>query len=318
MSTDKHDNDEVGKRALLHELRNINLDYKVGVIAAELVENKISADTIYFRNQSTFKRSVAKDISAVYWSNAEDAPANLVFELNREGIYDMLPEALVHSQSKKTRNESDAKRSNELRKQERDARNFFSPLENEFHHRGLKLDTIERELLKNNNHRRNRQFFNYFFEDSSMLTDQQVLVLMHILPLSHKIRGDLGLIALTLTKILNFQVTVTCNWERKRYQTPATANLFLGDRILGINSILNDHFEISSRYYEVGIHNIPAQEYAYFIGKGKHMNALNFILPYFFAAHVNYGVALHCRKTESEFQVSDPETNSFLGFNSYI
>ncbi|MEO6831451.1 MAG: hypothetical protein ABI378_04190 [Chitinophagaceae bacterium] len=310
--------DEEEKKNLIRQLRQITIDYKVGVIAAELVENNVSADTIFFRNQSSFKRSVAKDISAVYWNNAEDAPSNLVFELNREGIYDMLPEALSHSQTKKSKTESNTKRSQELRKQEKDARNFFSPLENEFHHRALKLDTIERELLKSNNHRRNRQFFSYFFEESSMLTDQQVLVLMHILPLSHKIRGDEQLIALTTTRILGYKVSVSNHWIRKKFVMPKGADLNLGERMLGINSILNEQFEISARYYEVTIHQIPVQEHHHFIGKGKHLNVLSFILPYFFPSNADFGILLEAKKEEQHLLSSDEENFSFLGFNSYI
>lgn len=310
--------DEEEKKHLIDQIRQITIDYKVGVIAAELVENKVSADTIFFKNQSSFKRSVSKDISAVYWNNAEDAPSNLVFELNREGIYDMLPEALSHSQTKKSKTESNARRSQELRKQEKDARNFFSPLENEFHHRALKLDTIERELLKSNNHRRNRQFFSYFFEESSMLTDQQVLVLMHILPLSHKIRGDEQLIALTATRILGYKVSVVKRWRNKQYKMPENADLNLGERMLGINSILNEQFEIASRYFEVTIHQIPVGEHHHFIGKGKHLNVLKFILPYFFPSNADFGILLEAKKEERQMRSSDEENFSFLGFNSYI
>lgn len=303
---------------LIRHLRQITLDYKVGVIAAELVENRVSSDTIYFRNQSSFKRAVSKDISAVYWNNVEGAASNLVFELNREGIYDMLPEALSHNQSKKNAQETNAKRSQELRKQERDARNFFSPLENEFHHRALKLDTIERELLKSNNPRRNRQFFSYFFEESSLLTDQQVLVLMHLLPLSHKIRGDLQLIGLTVTRILGYKATVKKIWRKKKFKMPKTSDLNLGDRYLGINSILGVEFEIPASYFELSIHQIPIQEHHHFIGKGKHRNVLNFILPYFFPSNSDYGINLEVKNEDQFFMCSEQDNLSILGFNSYI
>lgn len=310
--------DEEEKKNLIRQVRQITIDYKVGVIAAELVENNVSADTIFFKNQSSFKRSVSKDISAIYWNNADDAPSNLVFELNREGIYDMLPEAISHSQTKKTQSESNAKRSQELRRQEKDARNFFSPLENEFHHRALKLDIIERELLKSNNHRRNRHFFSYFFEESSMLTDQQVLVLMHILPLSHKIRGDEQLVALTATRILGYKVSVEKRWRSKKFEMPANAHLNLGDRLLGINSILNDHFEVNARFFEVVVHQIPIDEHHHFIGKGKHLNVLKFILPYFFPSNSDFGILLEAKKEEQHLRSSNEENFSFLGFNSYI
>jgi hypothetical protein len=302
--------------SLLAALESLSHDFKASVVGAELADNGIAPDTLFFRNQSTFKRPVSKDIEEIFWDNITDDAGHLVFELNREGIYDMLPEALIHNQSRKKG--ADEKLGSELRRQEREARKFFSPLENEFHHRGLELDIIERELLKNNNPKRTREFFNYFFEDSSILTDQQLLVLMHILPLSHKIRGDLGLIALSISKILNYQVSISERWIRQHYALASHSNRRLSGGTLGADTILNDHFTIPSRYFDISISGITADDYAHFTGSGKHINVLNFILPYFFPATANYGMSLQCNADEAALVAGDAHRMSFLGFNSYI
>src|SRR5262245_2843800 len=134
-------------------LADLPFDFKASVVAAELSGNGISADTFFFRNRSSFRRPVARDIEDIYWSNGEGRDQRLIFDLNREGIYDMLPEAVIHQPGGRKKTGDATKLGNELRKEERDARNFFSPLENEFHVRALTLDLIERELLKNNNPR---------------------------------------------------------------------------------------------------------------------------------------------------------------------
>src|SRR6476661_7698802 len=129
--------DHIRKSDIIKELEDFNQDFKASVVAAELAGNGVPGDAFFFRNQSTFKRAVSKDIDSIFWNNGEydQGPDYLVFDLNREGIYDMLPEAMVHTQNRKrTVDEAAYKVGLELRKQERDARKFFSPLENEFHH----------------------------------------------------------------------------------------------------------------------------------------------------------------------------------------
>ncbi len=306
------------QRQLIRELEQVFHDFKANVVAAELVDNKVPADTIFFRNQSTFKRPVANDIETVYWNDIEEQDNFLIFELNREGIYDMLPEAVVHRQNKRGRDEDQSKMGQELRKQERDARKFFSPLENEFHHRGMRLDMTEREMIKNSNPRRNRQFFNFFFEDSSALNDEQVLILLHILPLSHKIRSDVGLISLTLSRILNYDIVVTKKWKRSTFHLPKEVAKPLSEGHLGIDTVLNDHFDIATRYYEVRINDLSVEDYHLFTGSGKHLTVLNFTLPYFFPAGAEWKIATDVRSETSPLHLSDDSYSSFLGFNSYI
>jgi hypothetical protein len=313
--------DHISKSALIKELEDSNQDFKASVVAAELAGNGVPGESFFFRNQSTFKRPVSRDIEEIFWNNGEYDQGSdfLVFDLNREGIYDMLPEAMVHAQNRKRKmGEAAYKVGLELRKQERDARKFFSPLENEFHHRSFKLDVVERELLKNNNPRRNREFFNYFFEDSSALNDQQLLVLLHILPLSQKIRGNANLIGLTLSRILGFRVIISQQWTIRTYVLPPGVAPTLGDGKLGTDTVLNDLASVVVRRFDVGIMDVPAKEYKDFSGKGKHLNVLNFILPYFFPANTEYQIVLNPRKADEAFTLSNEDANSFLGFNSYI
>jgi hypothetical protein len=313
--------DHISKSDLIKELEDSNLDFKASVIAAELAGNGVPGDAFFFRNQSTFKRAVSKDIEDIFWNNGEYDQGSdyLVFDLNREGIYDMLPEAMVHTQNRKrTENEAAYKIGLELRKQERDARKFFSPLENEFHHRSFKLDVVERELLKNNNPRRNREFFNYFFEDGSALNDQQLLVLLHILPLSQKIRGNAKLIGLTLSRILSYKAVISQQWTIRTYVLPVGVAPTLGEGRLGTDTVLNDLASVVARRFDVAIMDVPAKDYKDFSGKGKHRNVLNFILPYFFPANTEYQIVLHPQKADARFRLSHEDANSFLGFNSYI
>lgn len=101
MSEKIQDTDVHWKKGLIAALESFGHDFKASVVAAELTDNGISPETFFFKNRSTFKRPVSRDIEGISWHDMDDSQAHLVFELNREGIYDMLPEALIHGQSRK-------------------------------------------------------------------------------------------------------------------------------------------------------------------------------------------------------------------------
>ena len=311
--TDEH------RAGLLKVLRSLTQDFKAAVVAAEVTSTSLDADDVYFRNQSTFKRQVSKDIAGIFWSDAEDLSYQLVFDLNREGIYDMLPEAVAHSQasSKRSSNDAGIRHGIILRQEEKNARIFFSPIENEFAHRGLRLDTMERELLSNDNPSRTRQFFEYFFGDSSILTDNQVVVLSYILPLCHKIRGDAGLVSVAVSKILGYKVQVE-QYQSSQITTVLSPTPPLGDNLLSIDSVLGDGFRAPVSQYVIRIADVASSEFSDFHGGGKHANVITFITDYFFPADAQISVQPECADEEKYMSIPDGDSISILDFNSYI
>ena len=307
------------RRQLLDELAALEADFKASVVAAELVESAVSQEAIFFRNISTFRRPVSKDIARIAWNDDDDLSAQLIFDLHREGIYDMLPEAVVHAPipGKKKDAELDVKRGVILKQEERAARKFFAPIENEFAHRSLYLDILEREILRMNNPQRTRQFFEYFFGDSRILSDHQILVLIYILPLSHKIRSNPRLIELAMSKILAYEVNVESKLEMQTHQMTGGVPA-LGMSALGIDSVLNDHFCIAEASYVLTVRAIPTKEYKEFIGSGHHANVMAFVAGYFFPADAKLTIQLECAYDEKEFSTSSEERHSYLNFNAYI
>ncbi len=305
------------KAAVAEALRGLTEDFKASVVAAEIAANGFPAEAIFFRNQSTFRRPYSKDIEHVFWSETDDGDSRLVFELNREGIYDMLPEAVAHNQAR--RSSADATRlGNELRREEREARTFFSPLENEFHCRLLNLDKMERSLLRNNDAAKAREFFHYFFEDASALSDAQLLVLLYILPLSNKIRNDLPLIGITLTRIIGLPVSVVPQWVAGAHRVKDGTLPRLGAGRLGIDTIMGEVCTVPELRYDIHIRDIAPGDYHHYTGSGKMQNVLRFMLPYFFSASAVYRIELHCTDERAALVAAGDDSWSFLGFNSYI
>lgn len=306
------------RQQLLAELAALEPDFKASVVAAEIADSAVSPEDIFFRNNSTFRRPVSKDIANISWADDDDFAAQLIFDLNREGVYDMLPEAVVHApMAKKDKNELDRKRGVIIKQEERAARKFFAPIENEFAHRSLYLDILEREIIRNNNPQRTRQFFEYFFGDSRILSDRQVLILIYILPLSHKIRGAPRLIALAMSKMLGYEVTVESKLDMQAHAIAGNVPK-LGDAVLGIDAVSNDHFSIAEVTYVLTVCGISAKDYPEFLGSGHHANVINFVAGFFFPVAAKMSIQLACAPAEQPLITSSGEHSSYLNFNAYI
>jgi hypothetical protein len=306
------------KEIIIDEVLSITEDYKANVIAAELVEHGFPIDDIYFKNVSIFRRFISKDVNDVLWDENDNGPDQLVFELNREGLYDMLPEGLIHSKSQR-RPAGEAQ--NEFavhRKQEEHTRKFFSSFENEFLHSALQLEIIERELYNSRNANKTREFFEIFYGNSRFLTDTQVLTLLYILPLSNKIRADVKIISETLTKILKYKITVVKQKNKPQVLKVNSPVASLNNCFLGIDSVISDSCVVHSFCYDLIVYDIGYKEYGDFRKNGKCSNVINFVLPYFFPVSAEINLVLLPDEPCKYLKLSTPGEVYFLGFNSYI
>jgi len=310
--------DNNNKEILIHEIISIAEDYKAGVVASEIIGHGFPKEDIYFRNVSLFRRFFSKDLNNVVWESGENEDDKLVFELNREGFYDMLPEGLTHT---KTQIDPGKEKVNEFalhRKQEESARKFFSTFENEFLHCSLQLETIERELYNNENKFKTRDFFECFYGNSKVLTDFQVLTLLYILPLSNKIRADVWLISETLSKILNYNIVVSKQKNKPSELRTDAESARLNSAFLGIDSIISNNCKVHSFAYDLVVHDIHVDNFADFRQNGKHTHVVDFILPFFFPACAEINIILMPDHASKYFRTAQSNEGSFLGFNSYI
>ena len=306
------------REVLLKELKVVYSDFKFSVVTGEITSNGISADHIFFKNLGIFRRFVSKEIENIVWDeDVESGRYQLIFELNREGLYDMLPEGVSHADRKK-KFEDHIETFREQRQKEKEARKFFNPIENEFERRLLQFDIIERELINNSNAIRSRDFFEHFFGDSKMLDYRQLLALTFLLPLSHKVRTNTELISLVLSKILNFKIIVSKEFKSNQILFIDGTVSKLGSQHLGIDSILSDSCLSSSFYYNIVVYDVPAPEYQHFAENGKHWNVINFILPFYFPVNGKVGMSLHPIEEEKNLWVFEAGDKHFLDFNSYI
>lgn len=110
-------------------------DIRAEAILAQLLENGLPAADMTIRHQGQHRRPVRADLDN---ARVEQAPGNreqLAFYLNRDGMYDTLPEGMFHQPQAGNQPPEAAAMTAAYRiykQEEQDARLLFAPLEQEF------------------------------------------------------------------------------------------------------------------------------------------------------------------------------------------
>ncbi|NER19145.1 hypothetical protein [Spongiivirga citrea] len=210
---------------------------KAEVLLAELMENSdIELSNVNIRNQSTFSRSHRRDVMNLRLIENKDSQRVLNFDLARNGLYDNLPEGIFHDPISIKSNVTYKALRQKQKKQEREARSLFEPLENEFFTQRLKIEQNERELNEQFSKLKN-DFLVDFWKIRGKLPKKYTIKLLSLLPQAYKIAGNISLTARCLQHALGYKVQMIKSFETiEEHIKPVADNSQLGvDFVLALN-----------------------------------------------------------------------------------
>lgn len=257
-------------------LNKIYENLKAEIIIAQLQKNtSLESSNVVINNQSTFRRAHRRDILEAKVKN----DTLLEVLLSRNGVYDQLPEGMFHSPSAAKNNKSYSGIRKTYKKEEKDARHFFSPLENEFFQQTLNIEVNEQELL-NNFLNLDNNFLYIFWKIEKEIPQNYLLKLLKLIPYSYKIAGNIKLTELCLKKILDKNVSI-----KKIYvNNVAPSNNLNSNLILGLDfSLANSESRVCNPTYEVTIGPIEENEIDDFINEKSGVKKLITIFYDYFA-----------------------------------
>ena len=238
---------------------------KAEAFCAALLERGYSFDDLAIKRLGTFKRSYRNDIESVtVASNGHEA---LELSLNRDSIYDRLPEGLFHQpkgHGATAAAVSDmVKEYRRYREEERDARRFFQPIEQEIFRYSISVEEEERRLLWGLQSGVMSSSFASFWNLREGLPEEAVSVLLRIMPWAHLIKGDLELTATALELMLERPVSVAQHIVTDQV---TDGNVFqLGEGALGIDSVTGNSFSDAGVVWTFTISDMSGSEIAAFL-----------------------------------------------------
>ncbi|TDO24916.1 type VI secretion system baseplate subunit TssG [Pedobacter duraquae] len=299
-------------------------DYKAVARAADLIERGIiDPERIEIVPTGAQKRAYAKDIEQVVQYHSDYRRQDRIrIEVNREGLYDMLPEGLFHRPPRGSSGMDEdgmIKDVRERREEEKKARLFFSPFDAEINHLRMMTELYENRLDKRTTYTDLNRVFELGWEEFRLLNKEQSIIWMHLLPEIQQKRNDTDFVAHVLSALFNipFEIRNTTD-EIKPAAVDADLQMQLGRGSLGIDTIIGSHFQPDNEQITIAIGPAVAEDLIDFL-PGKHnRKIMDMALEYLIPMETDICIDM---QTDTRFQesiLSADGANVYLGYTVYV
>lgn len=299
-------------------------DIRAEAIVADLMEKGMQPDDFVAVPQGIFKRRYARDVAEVQRRKLSRNDAILAFLLNRDGMYDSLPEGLFHT---KTASDSSSGKVSEdsqvLKREEKAARGFFLPFEQEMFLQRVKLEQEERKILSRFSERIFNDIYPNLWKIHRSVKREYVNRMVLLLHLAHKIVGNMELTAACLEMILEEPVCISqqkLNAESEAFNDQLLAENMnqLGKGSLGIDFVCGEYKYNFQYCWEVKIgplRKAPAEE---FLPGNSGALFLDCFYAYFIPVEMPVETKVTVAKKQEIFELSGAENAPILGFETTL
>ena len=303
------------------------LDLTAEYLAVCLYHEDVSKRDILAMYEGDLKRKWSTDVDRTEVESFEAGKAALSIFLNRNGIYDSLPEALFHrfSEKRNATGEDMAKDSMLLKNEEKQVRKFFRPFENEFFLQRTEVALNENEVFKNLYSDFLNQLIPGFWKVDERIPEKFASRLIRFLPFANMIAGNLELTSQCLEKIISEKINVELKSEEKIFAGSGNAKLDVNGGRLGMSKLGTDLVMgqnpagfIGRLLLKIGpLENTNPKD---FFVNGPADILLKCFIGYFIPAELDVEIKLIPEKENRRFFLSDNQetAKSFLGFNTAL
>lgn len=303
---------------LAEEINSISYDIRAEIIVNELIESSaLASDEIVISNAGQFSRSYRSDVlGALVQDDNYSKQDCLTLNLSRDSMYDALPEGFVHSLKENNTDKSVRQMIKEhkyQKKQENEARNFFTPFENEIFHYRTKIESVERDFLYKLNGSKPLEFFYDFWGLPHDYPSVLVSKFIQLLPYTYKIVGDIDLSCKCLASIIEekvqYSITSSKEYSDEREQ------ISLGENRLGVDFICGNNYMDYSLNVTIEIGPLINKSFENYIHDGKIKAFITCFYEHFFPMEAEVKTILLLNQETEEFNFNKQPV---LGYTTRI
>lgn len=288
-------------------------DIKAEVLAASWLDEGLPAERLLVRPQGQFKRKFSRDIGAIQDEGEFNRFRGRILELNRSGVYDHLPESLLHLRTQPTptvaKKVADVKRE---REKEKKSRLFFLPLEQEIFLAKIQNEQRESKAFHLRPGAGFLKILQEFWQIPSFVPEDWLLPLIahlprlgrgataHLSALAEALLGSLTSydVRLRVTTSKNFQIDSP--WQ-------------LSQNPLGEQSLLGGQLVSYCPHYKLILKAEPDSDPpCQYLPGGSRRAALEWLLGFLLPAEASWGIRVESASSEFVL-VDDSAVESRLG-----
>lgn len=294
-------------------------DFRVESLIAFWLENEtIDMHHVLVEPKGIFERQYRSDILEVEPSNS--LPDAFAFNTSREGLYDMLPEGLFHEAERKTRKTTgeSVDESKRYKEEEKAARKFFLPLEQEFYRQKIWIEHAElRTCLSSVRSDHVNLFLEFWGVDKELFNDDQSAFMLALLPNLHRVVGNTELVTSCLEVLLQEAVKIDLVESKGQVLNDGLAS-FLGDFVLGVDAVLGTGFQDDEPAIEINIGPVYPEKLIDYLPEGKTDRLLKTLYGFFFPAENEVYTSFIVEENSAFFALQEEAHASRLGFTTVI
>lgn len=253
-----------------HVINGLDTDYKAEIVVAGFWEQGYDMERTLISRKGGSRRGYSKDIENVDVDFSQtDLCDYLYININRNGIYDNLPEVLFHSPfvSGTDRSKNDIlKEIQEHREKERRIRRLFGPMEATLDHFRVSMQLHERRIIQKNQYRNYIEIFTPYWPFIKLLPLHQAVYFMRAVPMIQDINNDFGQMSQVMSGTLGVPVRIkNGSMSVTKYITLDGRLSRLGHCKLGETMILGNCFNDGYHDIMINIGPISRDKVEYFI-----------------------------------------------------
>jgi type VI secretion system protein ImpH len=307
-------------------LTQLPVDLRAEVVVADMLEDGISPDDLIINSIGPFKRAFGRDISGARWVEGSTRLQRwLQIDLNRTGLYDLLPEGVFHQP---TTNDASVSKEATLREmgiqheRERAARRFFLPIEQEFFRHRARIEQEQRAFLfENDAALSDNHLLDWFWNLPNFLTPRQVKRLMYLLPEIHRMAGDLPTMEACFGQLVVDRVTLTTHSpENERVNAGITgANACrLGQWQLGADVAFEGWVNDGEPLLRITVHVDSPERLTDYLPGGSGLQLLSWLAGYLVPLTTGFRIELDTSALDNTFLFASDAGFGRLDFTTCI
>jgi hypothetical protein len=281
----------------------------------EVVSGGLPFEQLFVNYLGGFKRSYRNDIEKAEYKYSDLLKQFVIqVDINRDGIYDRLPEGLFHQSKGNSRTLTTREMVEEYRRyreEERNARKFFQPIEQELFRFATDLRKEELDLSFAMLNGRLKDELNKFWNIPADLPKECTATLVKIMPWIYRIKGNLESTSKALALILGKPVKAQ-ETETDQMYVGENDLVPLGQCLLGVDSVTGSSFSEPSLCWKFKIGELTEKEIELYPSNRKYGKLLSYFEEVFIPLTIDVAF-------EYEFVENNEENlDSVLGYSFSI
>lgn len=293
-----------------------SFDLKAEIIFNALLSSDIDDSNIVIKNNSLFYRNFRKDRMDISFDTVNKDAIN--FEISRDGFYDILPESIVHNYRNRSSSNDAIEEFKNRKKEEKEARNFFNPLENEFFRFRHLTENFESDFFSNLNSNKIADIIRSILAVDKVIPDKFIVKLFYaLLKQNQNSDQSIDTIVGILENILQEKVNYTSSNIKLDYSYDV--NAAKSELLLGVNTTLESNEKIYLKKYNFVIGPLKDSENLKYFFKNQSMEMFittffNLFLPF----QIQFSFDIKLNDADEKFIMEEYSYKSRLGISTLL